>query len=261
MKRFFDWLVSLGIWRPGAAIMRNMPVPAKMGLIAVTAVLPVMWLLANFVMSQRDALLFVAGERDGVHLAQAIYPALHASGNWRYHARSVAIGEPGASADESRRNFEAAYKKLDDAQGKVGHALDTGAAWGKVQQAFKVAQAGERGKPDEVLASMTELSRALTAMLNDVTDKSGLALDPDMASYYVMSATLMRGPQVMQGTGELRGLAGGALKAGKLTPAQFARINQQMAVVSHELALAAQDFEQGPRRRPRHGTPTQGVCR
>lgn len=242
MKRFFNWLVSLGIWRPGAALMRNLPVPAKMGLIAVTAVLPVMWLLVNFVSTQRDALVFVAGERDGVRLAQAIYPALHASGNWRYHARSVAIGEPGASADESRRAYEAAHTKLEAAQGQVGQTLDTAAAWDKVQQGFRAAQAGERGKPEDVLASMTELSRALTAMLNDVTDKSGLALDPDMASYYVMSAALMRGPQVMQGTGELRGFGGGALKSGKLMPQQFARINQQAAVVAHELALAAQDL-------------------
>ena len=242
MKRFFDWLVTLSFWRLGAVVMRNLPVPAKMGLIAVTAVVPVLWLLGNFVNAQRESLLFVAGERDGVHLAQAIYPAMHASSNWRYHARNVAIGEPGASSDDARRQFDAAYKKLEDVHAQVGPALGTAAAWGKVQQGLAAAKAGERGKPDEVLTSMTELSRALTAMLNDVTDKSGLALDPDMASYYVMSATLMRGPQVMQGTGELRGLGGGALKASKLSPEQFARINRQAAVVSHELTLAAQDL-------------------
>ena len=242
MNAVFDRLLSLGIWRPGAVLMRNLTVPAKMGLIALTAVLPVLWLLVSFTIAQRDSLLFVAGERDGVRMAQAIFPALNASDHWRFRARSVAIGEPGASADEARRNFEAAFKKLADAQGQLGQAMGTGAAWSQLEQAYKAAQAGERGTPDDVFASMTALSRSLTALLNDVTDKSGLALDPDLSSYYVMSAVLMRGPQVMQGTGELRGLGGGALKSGKMSPEHFARINQQVAVVLHELALATQDL-------------------
>ncbi len=242
VKKLLNQIGDLGIWRPAAALMRNLAFPVKMLLIAVATALPMAWLLFAFTSAQRESLVFVAGERDGVAMAQAIYPTLKAAGNWRFHARSVAFGESGASADEARRTFDAQLKKLEDVQNRVGPSMGTGQAWSQVQQAVRAAQAGERGKPEAVLETMTVLARSLVSLLNDVTDKSGLALDPDMASYYVMSAALMRGPLVIQGTSELRGLASSTLKAGSLTPDTFVRMVQLRSVISHEVALATEDL-------------------
>jgi methyl-accepting chemotaxis protein len=82
----------------------------------------------------------------------------------------------------------------------------------------------------------------MTDLLAEVTDTSGLALDPDMGSYYLMSAVLMRAPRVISGTGELRGLAGGALKAGQISAPALARMTQLRAVVAYERDLAIQDL-------------------
>jgi len=77
---------------------------------------------------------------------------------------------------------------------------------------------------------MTGLSRGISALLPHVTNQSGLALDPELSSHQLMSATLMRGPEIIRHTGELRGLAGGALRAGRIEPEQAARMADLRAV-------------------------------
>jgi methyl-accepting chemotaxis protein len=90
---------------------------------------------------------------------------------------------------------------------------------------------------------MTGLSRGLTDLMDVVTDHSGLALDPEMASYYLMSGTLMRAPQIIRRTSELRGLTGGALRAGRIEPPQSVRLVELRSLLDNELVAARYEME------------------
>ena len=74
---------------------------------------------------------------------------------------------------------------------------------------------GTAWHPDQTPSSALRASGVIPPARSaaSVTDRSGLALDPELASYYLMSATLMRAPEVIRRTGELRGLAASALRA------------------------------------------------
>lgn len=242
MKKLFAHWASLGLWRPAAALMRTLHFPGKMAVIAVASLVPLVWLMGNFVQSESASLDFVAKERDGVRMAQAAYPLLQASGEWRFQARSAAFGVAGASVDGARRAFEAKLAALQAVQTETQERLGTAAAWQQLQQAVGAAQTADQGQPEAVYAQMTGLSRAIVAFLDTVTDRSGLALDPEMATYYLMSASLVRMPQVIEGTAELRGLAGGALQAGSIAPERLFRVAQLGAVVAHEARLAEQEL-------------------
>jgi methyl-accepting chemotaxis protein len=241
MKQLGQAFLHLGLWRPAAALMRNLPFPAKMALIGGAFLVPVVWLLFNFIQTERIALGVVDGERKGVAFAQALYPALDASGVWRQQARAVALGDAAAPVDAAAKAFDTKLKAGEDLQAELGEQMGTAAAWGQVKSARASVPDSRGAKPDVVYEQMTALSRALNDMMAVVTDKSGLALDPDMGSYYLMSAVLMRAPTVIQGTAELRGLVGGALAQGTMSPAHFARVARLHAVVQHERNLAYAD--------------------
>jgi methyl-accepting chemotaxis protein len=242
MKKLGTRWNQWSLWKPAAALMRNLPFPAKMALISVALLVPVAWLLLNLLGSQREAMAFVVKEREGVRYAQALYPALEAAVHWRYQARNVAFGEATAPVNEARQRFDASFKALEGLQAELGGVLGTAGAWAPVKQALAGVQDPRQASPDAVYTQMTALSRALNGLLGEVTDRSGLALDPEMASYYLMSAVLMRVPQIVQGTGELRGLAGSALKSGQLSAPAAAAMARLMAVLRHERELAEADL-------------------
>ena len=258
-------IVNWAVWRPAAGWMRRFRFPGKMALISGAFMLPVAWLLVSFLAAEREDLRFVARERDGVAYAQAVYPALQAADQWRYVARKAAFGEAGAPLDEARSRFDQSLQALQAVQDRLGGALDTGAAWSELEQSVQKAREAAKGDPREVYQTMTVMSRSLTQLLDTVTDHSGLALDPEMGSYYVMSGALMHAPNIIRRTGELRGLTGGALRAGRIEPAESARLTGLSAVLTHELDVARADMEKArkatghPRRGPvmhtRRGPP------
>jgi methyl-accepting chemotaxis protein len=222
--------------------MRGLRFPGKMALIAAAFMLPVVWLLISFLRVEQQGIELVARERDGVRYAQAVYAAQEAADHWRYVARRVAYGDAGAPLDEARGRFEQALETLQTQQLRLGERLDTGEAWRGLEQAVQKSRTAPGSNAQAIYSAMTELSGALTGLLDVVTDHSGLALDPDIASRYLVSGSLLHAPDIIRRTGELRGLAGAALRDGRIEPAQAIRLAQLRAVLMHELDLARADM-------------------
>jgi len=239
MKKMVAVLVGWSLWHPAAALMRQLRLPAKMLLISAAFALPLAWLLGMYANTSLGGLDFVQQEREGVRYAQAIYPALDAAGAWRFQARNAAAGDSSAQVEEARRKFEGAFKTLAALDGEFGKKLGTTAAFNTVQTSVQTALAGQ-GQPQDLFAAM---SRALVALLDTVTDSSGLALDPELPTYYLMNAVLVHAPNVIQNTAELRGLGRDALTSGTLAPEVCARIEQRLAISQHERQQAMISLE------------------
>ena len=236
-------LVNWSIWRPAATVMRGLRFPGKMALISLVFTIPVVWLLVSFLRAEQADLSFVASEIRGVQYAEALYPTLEAADHWRYVASSAAFGEASNALPEAKTAFETAWQTLQTRQAELGGALQTADAWTRVEQALAKIESQSGGSPEQIYQSMTALSRSLTELLSLVIDASGLSLDPDMGSYYLMSATLMRSPEVIRRTGELRGMAGGGLRAGQIDLKQSLRMAELRALLLNDLSLARQDLE------------------
>ena len=236
-------VVNWGLWTPAAGVMRQLRFPGKMLLISVAFMLPVLWLLGQFLLAERKDLQFVALERQGVSYARALYPALEAADRWRHEARSAALGDNAAPLPEARAQFEQALAQLRERQQVLGATLGTASAWAVLEQSLSQVQGRDSATPDEIDAAMTGLSRGLTDLIDGVTDHSGLALDPEMASYYLMSGTLMRAPHIIRRTGELRALTGDALRAGRIEAPQAVRLVELRSLLGNELVAARQEME------------------
>lgn len=240
-------IVNWSIWRPAAAAMRGLRFPEKMAVISLAFLLPVLWLLGQFLQGAREDLAFVEQERKGVQYALALYPTLQAADQWRYAARKASFGESPDERPAALAAFEQSLANLDVQQQQLGERLGNDEAWQSMKEAIAQARGGSQGDPKAIYESMTGLSRSLTDLLAVVTDHSGLALDPEMGSYYLMSGTLMRAPQIIRRTGELRGVAGGALRAGRLEQGQVLRLVELRALLQNELHAARQEMEKARR--------------
>jgi len=113
---------------------------------------------------------------------------------------------------------------------EYGQILGTDKGFKELLDAVSKAQGvqpapGAKADPELVYQGMIGVSRSRANLLDDVTDGSGLALDPEMASYYLINAVMVQAPEIIQNTNEVRGLVRSALKAGAILPADQARLS------------------------------------
>ncbi len=184
--------------------------PVKMALISATFMVPLLWLLWVYASNQQAQMAFAHQEREGVRYVQTVYGALEAAVQW----------QTGQSDGQQRLSTALSAVKALDAE--LGTAFKTSASMAQLQQAGDAAAT----------------TQALVALLDTVTDQSGLALDPDMASYHLMSAVLMRAPQVIQRTAALSALGTQAFVRQQLPTQTLTELHSHLAVVRHELRLA-----------------------
>jgi len=258
MHKLVNALMSWSLWQPAARLMRQLTFPLKMVIIATAVAVSLVWLLWVMVAGKLQGIESTAQELAGVRYASAIYPAMDLAGVWRQQARNAAFGEGGDQLPQARQAFDAAFKKLDTINADVGPSLKVNSSFAALRSAVQAAQAvqpapGVKADPEVVYQGMIGVSRTLADLLDAVTDGSGLALDPDLASYHLMSAVLLRAPDVIQTTVEIRGLVRTALKAGQITPDNAARLEGYLATLARDTAQSKISLDKVQKSAPAYG--------
>jgi len=243
MHKLVNAFLSWSLWKPAAHWMRALTFPLKMALIALAVAVPLVYLLWGNFSERLTSLEQIAQERAGVRYASAVYPAIDLAGVWRQQARNAAFGEGGDRLPDAHKDFDEAFGQLQALDGDVGARLGVAERFAAVRQAVQQARsvqpgAGAKADPEQVYQGMIGVSRTLADLLDGITDGSGLALDPELASYYLMSAVLVQSPAVIQNTVEIRGLVRTALKAGQISPDNTARLEGYLAVLARDIEQA-----------------------
>lgn len=258
MHKLVSRLLSWSLWRPAARLMRQITFPLKMLVIAAAVSVSLIWLLWEMVTTKWQAIESTTLELSGVRYASAIYPAMDLAGVWRQQARNAAFGEGGAQLEQARQAFDEAFTKLEAVQAEVGQSLKTDAGFNALRQAIQAARVvqpkpGTPADPETVYQGMIGVSRNLANLLDVITDGSGLTLDPELATFHLMSAVLLRAPDVIQTTVEIRGLVRTALKAGQITAANAARLEGYLATLARDIEQAQMALDKVQKTAPEYG--------
>lgn len=251
MKKLIHRLLSLRFWRPGSVLMRQLKFPGKMLLISAAFMLPVICLSVSYLNVVNQDLSFAKKERSGVRYSRSLYAAMESAINWRYQTRLQMLGEPGARVDEMRATFEETFKKIEDIDRDTGVELGTTATLNLSKAALQAAQA-KNSNPDEAYQNVTALFQSLVVLQNKVNNGSSLALDPELASYHLMSALLLRTPGILLNVSDLGRLGRAAYKSAEVTPELAVKIAANTALIEHERQLVAEDLATVKLAAPRH---------
>ncbi len=258
MHKLVSLVLSWSVWGPAIRLMRELTFPRKMLIIASAVAVSLAWLLWVMVAGKLQNIEATDHELAGVRYASAIYPAMDLAGVWRQQSRNAAFGEGAEQLQQARQAFDAAFQKLQAVHAEAGASLHVGERFAALRSAVQAAQAvqpavGGKADPEAVYQGMIGVSRTLADLLDAVTDSSGLALDPDLASYHLMSAVLVHAPDVIQATVEIRGLVRTALKAGQITPQSAARLEGYLATMARDTSHAKLALDKVQQAAPAYG--------
>ncbi len=213
-------LHSHGIWGPGIRLMRNLQFVLKAALICSMFLVPMAWLTWSYFANIATQVDFSAKERLGIRYNRALLPLMAAAQELR---RVGAAGEAAGAAGDA---LKAAQDKLAAIEREIGPALNTARAFTAASSAG--AQAGSSAQ------SHSQYLAALASLLGQVNDASNLTLDPDIDSYYLMDAVLLRIPAVTENSAQLSSLGQAVMKAGAASPEQQRRLVALLTLAQYQ---------------------------
>jgi hypothetical protein len=172
-----------------------------------------------------DSLAFVDAERQGVEYLKPLTRLL----GELVKAQSAAVG--GEAVDTGQ--IQAAMSAVEQADAKLGGDLSAHPRFAEVRNAVRDLSQQPGGAGLDAFQRWAKAVDLTIALARRVGDTSKLILDPALDTYYLMDASLLRLPDVIQGAGQLADLL--AITAGKRTPLDEVRA----AVARDRIATAA----------------------
>lgn len=218
--------------RPGVNWFRRMMFPGKAAVVLVLLLAPLLLLLVFFTKDRLAMLENTGHERQGVAAVQAIVPAMQATQLLRRAVVDRANGKERPDLEGLRSDFNKRYAQAlavikqqhahFGGDGEV-HIKAVEAAYVAAQSIDAKAPAAEQRKP------LVALSGEFAATIQHFVDSSGLALDPDGDSYYLMLVSMVELPEMMEAMGLTRGAVTTLAKDG-ISPATVAPAAAALAV-------------------------------
>lgn len=182
-----------------------------MGAIALSTL---SWLAMNQTKSLNEQIDFVQHEIQGAKYGRPLLDAISAV---QTH-RSLSIHLEQASSDQkarldaAREQFNKALQTLTQLAEQDNHLYISSKQIETLQQTWnKIVNGLAQTSPAARFIQQTEAIEALLALADDVAAESGLILDPEMASYYLIDSVWGKGFHLLKTLAEARGLGFGLM--------------------------------------------------
>lgn len=202
-----------GVWAPGVRLFRRLSFQAKAAIVSTALLVPLLVLAWFFHAAKQADLDFVHLEREGVAYATPLI-------RWSHLTLQSAADRSGE---------QQAWAAVQAAHERHGAALEAGRPYERLLSLVRPGGGIDDGRTEA-------LHQAQAQLLDQVVDRSNLALDPAFASYYVMDAALIAAPDLAQHAGRLRELLVAATRSHRLLTAQLVAMDRESEAVSRRVA-------------------------
>ncbi|MFN6993371.1 MAG: methyl-accepting chemotaxis protein [Aquincola tertiaricarbonis] len=194
-----------GIWAPGVRLFRRIGFSGKAMLVSVAFLMPLVLLMVSYLQGVDESLTFTRKELAGVQLLHKIEPWLVEVQKQR---RLVIAGQQAAPDLPAIEALLAPVQALVAARPQ---GVDASAALSTALQAHRALQQQGAGAQGQRLQAYVDAVRSARASVLDV---SGLSLDPEQATYYLMSVAALGAPDLVEAVSRSRAMAGSLQQAG-----------------------------------------------
>jgi methyl-accepting chemotaxis protein len=186
---------------------------SKALLIMFAMIVPTAFLGVAFVQARLESIATAKMEQVGVGYIQALTLLQRAASRQRDGALMPA-STPG-DADLLAPATQQQWKRLEALDRDLGSSLGTTAALGHVRDALQALAPASAGAV-RVDASYDALGRAINGLVITAADGSGLMLDPDLDTFYLMDVAVTRLPQALERLDRMKSLGAVVAASGQI---------------------------------------------
>ncbi len=218
--------VTRALLRPGTLLMRRLRLPWKIGLIGLMLFVPMLLLLQAQLRGGIGELASSRAEREGAVLVRGVLGSANLVQQHRGLTNRVLNGDTAATGarDGTRQALLAALNDLDREIGTL-RSFQLADTWPAVRDAVRALAEGRHDpQRNKAFAEHSQQVEALRAMLLLAAERSGLLLDPQANTYFLMDAAVERVLPWAETLGLLRGQGAGLLTRGDASSTERAQV-------------------------------------
>ncbi|MEK8087988.1 methyl-accepting chemotaxis protein [Aquabacterium sp. A3] len=216
--RLADFFRYHGLWAPGVRLFRRLHFRAKALILSAMFIIPIVLLSWQYFGDKQAMIDFTRGERLGVEALHAYIAVQQALVEIQATEAAAAHGLPGAQArlTQLRAGMQASLAHL------AGQARQHGDPMALTPVVDELSRRWQNASTTRDPALQAAMHAALQAVLDQIGDASGLVLDPDLDSFYLMKTLVFSLPAAMNDLGYLWS-AGAVAAASGPAPAERQR--------------------------------------
>ncbi|KTB79368.1 chemotaxis protein [Pseudomonas syringae ICMP 13102] len=205
----------MNILSPGIYLTNRLRFPAKFAVLAIIIVIPLIVLGLRVFNSLNASIDTVAQERVGREYLQLTTPVLRTSMLQRAVSNRLLAGDASAAQDmtSNRAQLETALANLADMDARQGQQLETENRVQRLRESTRSLM--DSIKPglsqDEVFAQWNEQLAQTLNFIYYVSATSGMVLDEDYASLFLIDLSTIRMPREINVAGQIRGITAGLI--------------------------------------------------
>jgi len=190
---------KLRLFQPAIALMDRMKYPQKFSLISLFFILPIALLMYLYFAEVQSRIDFASKEMLGTQYLRWLNHLAEGMTTLQLSEQPLSGQSPNRQTEQLQAQVSDRFKDLEVVDQKLTEALNTTNHFNTLEQSWQTLQsnraewnfASQQRQYDLIFQSLNEL-RAW------VGDRSNLILDPDLDTYYLMDATLLKLPAMQR---------------------------------------------------------------
>jgi methyl-accepting chemotaxis protein len=227
-----------GVFAPAVSLMRRLRFAGKSVVISACFLAPLLLLAAFWWRAEQRAIDLAERESVGAHYLQKVLPVVRLAQQQRVLADLVVLGAPNA-AEQRRATGEALRQAL---QGLREHDAQTGDLLQTQEPLQRLVAGVEEQLQDGAGAPSVSAVSASLRLWEHVAETSGLLLDPEPITYYLMAAVVSDLPDALVAASQARRLGAFQLRSPNEETAR--RLADQLARLEVSLERTARSWGQ-----------------
>jgi methyl-accepting chemotaxis protein len=210
--------------RPGTSVMRRLRMPWKVGLIGLMLFVPMLILLLATLSDGQRMMVIARDERVGANLMRSTLKIADRLQAVRTLTHRVLNGDSAAKVplDTARKHLAEVLASADASFAEVPQWSD---GWPALRDAVRPLSEGKHeALRNRAFAQFSEQIEALRGFVLLTAERSGLLLDPEASSHFLMDAAVERQLPWTEALGQLTGHGAGLLARGDASGGERAQV-------------------------------------
>ncbi|MBE7472532.1 MAG: hypothetical protein DPW09_07115 [Anaerolineae bacterium] len=186
------------VFNPAVALMNRLKYPQKFLLISLLFILPLALVMFQFILQINSRIDFAQKEIYGNAYLRSMRQLLEHTLQRRLLIHEYLGGNTALEVDlqKSQAQIDADFEALEAVNRKFGQTLQTTTKFRVLQASWQNLRINELGQDKQVSDDLyAKFIADIRALISLVGDTSNLILDPDLDSYYLMDAILLKLPE------------------------------------------------------------------
>jgi methyl-accepting chemotaxis protein len=219
-------LIFSTLSRPGVKLMQGLRLPWKLGVMGLMLFVPLLVLLVGTTRTQWEQIQYTQRELSASNLVTDLLKVARLTQNHRVLMNRSLSGDTAALAERNStgQDLLAAITALDKTSATVdGAAFNAG--WSDLATALRaLAQPAAGAQRNTVFAQHSAQVLALQVQIERVAERSGLLLDPEAQTYYLMDLMVNKALPWSEAASVLVGQGAAVMARGEASAADRARV-------------------------------------